>query len=150
MQRRVSVRAIIFLDDKLLAVQLKPYKNSIVLEEPYWCTIGGGLEPGEAIIPGLQREVLEETGIMPKIGNLLYIQQFIHAEKEQMELFFHITNPSDFIIIDLSNASHAAEEIEKIEFISPAENNILPRFLTTETIGKQISSQEPPKIFSSI
>lgn len=148
MTRCVAVRAIIEHKGKLLAVQLKPYKTSIILEEPYWCTIGGGVDVGEALVPALKREVMEEVGIKPVVGNLLYVQQFIHGDKEQMEFFFHVTNSEEFLEIDLSKATHAAEEIDKIDFITPATVNILPVFLREENIAEAIESNQPAKIFT--
>jgi 8-oxo-dGTP pyrophosphatase MutT (NUDIX family) len=148
MTRRVAVRAIIEHEGKLLAVQLKPYKGSTILEDPYWCTIGGGIDVGEALIPALQREVMEEVGVKADVGNLLYIQQFVHGDKEQLEFFFHVTNTQDFMSIDLSKASHAADEIEKIEFIDPTISNILPKFLQEENIAQAITTNQPTKIFT--
>lgn len=150
MKRRVSVRAIIENEGKVLLVQLKPYPGSIVLDEPYWCTIGGGVDDGESIVPALEREVMEETGVKAVIGNLLYIQQFVNSGKEQMELFFHVTNTEDFMDIDLSMASHAEEEIEKIEFVDPASEHVLPRFLSDEDVAAHIAAQAPVKIFNYI
>ena len=150
MKRRVSARAIIEHEGKILLVQLKPYPGSIVLDEPYWCTIGGGIDEGESLVPALKREVMEETGVQAKVGNLLYIQQFVNSDKEQMELFFHVTNTQDFMDIDLSKASHAEEEIERIEFVDPKSAHILPKFLSEVNIAEDIATQSPTKIFSYI
>lgn len=148
MNRRVAVRAIIVREGKLLAVQLKPYQGSTILDEPYWATVGGGVDPGEALIPALEREVIEETGVKPIVGKLLYIQQFAHNGKEQMEFFFHVTNTDDFIDIDLSKSTHGAIEIEKIEFIDPKSYHILPAFLKEVDIEMDIAKSGSTQIFS--
>lgn len=150
MTRRVAVRAIIEHEGKILAVELKPYKGSVVLGTPYWCTVGGGIDDGEALMPALEREVIEETGVKPIIGSLLYVQQFAHEGKEQMEFFFNVTNPQDFMNIDLSQTTHGAIEIEKLEFIDPKISNILPQFLQTENIAAHIATKAPVKIFNYI
>ena len=148
MNRRVAVRAIIVREGKLLAVQLKPYEGSTILDEPYWATVGGGVDPGEALIPALKREVIEETGIKPVVGKLIYIQQFAHSDKEQMEFFFHITNTDDFLDIDLAKTTHGAIEIEKIEFIDPKSVHILPTFLKEVDLEADITHNAPTQIFN--
>jgi uncharacterized protein with ACT and thioredoxin-like domain len=50
--------------------------------------------------------MIEETGIAPKIGKLLFIQQFDDGEKEHLEFFFHIENVEDYEIVDLEATSH--------------------------------------------
>lgn len=150
MIRRVSVRGIVLHNGKLLCVQLKPYKGHLKRNDSYWCLPGGGLDEGEALIPGIEREMLEETGIRPEVGNLLYIQQFNHGEKEYLEFFFHITNSKDYLNIDLSKTTHGLEEIEEIAFIDPAASHILPEFLKTEAIVAHAASNAPVKIFSGL
>jgi ADP-ribose pyrophosphatase YjhB (NUDIX family) len=129
MHRRVAVRGIFVDDGKLLAIKHKPYMGKPV---DYWCVIGGGVEPGEALIPALEREVIEETGVTPTIGRLLFIQQYLQDDKEQMELFFEITNAADYINVDLSLTSHGKDEIERIEFVDHTDPSyrILPTFLS--------------------
>ena len=130
MKRRIAVRAIIVRGGRLHCVRLKPYKGKIAGD--YWCVIGGGVEPGEPLIEALKREVVEETGVKPVIGNLLYVQQFRSGGNEQMEFFFHVTNDKDFLNIDLSRTTHGEIEIAKIDFIDVTKETVLPEFLTKE------------------
>ncbi len=146
--RRVAVRGIVFREGKLLCVKLKPYQE--VITGDYWCVPGGSVDEGEALIPALEREIIEETGITPEIGPLLYIQQFMHGEREVLEFFFHVKNAGDYLDIDLVSTSHGSKEIEKIAFIDPATTNILPKFLTSQDLQEKIVSQSPATIFSLI
>jgi 8-oxo-dGTP pyrophosphatase MutT (NUDIX family) len=38
--------------------------------EPYWCTIGGAIEPGESAVEAAAREMAEETGLIVSPANL--------------------------------------------------------------------------------
>jgi 8-oxo-dGTP pyrophosphatase MutT (NUDIX family) len=148
MNRRVAARGIFIKDGKLLAVRLKPYGGTGVgLPSDKWCTIGGGVDPGEALIPALEREIVEETGIKPDIGNLLFVQQFMYKDTDQTELFFNITNVDDFQAIDLSKASHGFEEIEEIGFVDPSTTKLLPKFLT-EIDFRTYDSNAPTKFYN--
>jgi ADP-ribose pyrophosphatase YjhB (NUDIX family) len=128
MERRVCVRGIILKDSKLFAVR---QNNSAGEEVDYWCTPGGGLDIGESILDGLSREIIEETGIKPVIGKLLLIQQFIDPKgREQLELFFEVTNPDDFTNIDLSNTTHGEIELLDFGFVDPKNTYLMPKILS--------------------
>lgn len=137
MTRQISVRGIVLHEGKLLCVRLKAYKNHLIRDNSYWCLPGGGLDEGEALVDGIKREMLEETGITAEVGNLLYVQQFMHDGKEYLEFFFHITNSQDYLATDLSKSSHGEVEIEEIAFIIPSAEHVLPEFLKTENLEAQ-------------
>lgn len=142
--RRINVRGIIFKDGKLFAQQLTPGSDGIARD--YWCTPGGGIDDGESLHEGLVREMIEETGIAPKIGKLLFIQQFHDGTKEQLEFFFHIENPDDYETIDLTATSHGIAEIARVDFIDPTTSNILPKFLTTIDLPAYINGDLPVRV----
>jgi 8-oxo-dGTP diphosphatase len=145
MERRVAVRAIIVHNAKLLAVKLKP--NEAAIAGDFWCTIGGGVDVGEALIPALRREVIEETGITPVIGPLLYVQQFLSGDKEHLEFFFAVTNVKDFLNIDFAKSSHGLKEIAESSFILPSQEHILPAFLKDQDYTNLSS---PTQFFSEL
>ncbi len=128
MNRRIAVRGIFVREGKLLCAKLKPYKTAI--EGDFWCTIGGTVDAGESLLRALEREITEETGINPVIGSLLYVQQYLHKDTENIEFFFGIKNVDDYTDIDLSKTTHGAEEIAEIGYIDTRSNNVLPKFLT--------------------
>lgn len=134
-----------------MCVRLKPYKESLQTHgNDYWCLPGGGLDEGEALLAGVEREMTEETGVRPVVGNLLFVQQFALGEQEFIEFFFHITNSEDYLQIDLAKTTHGEEEIEEISFVDPAMTHILPAFLTTENLEALAVGNKPTKIFSTI
>lgn len=147
-RRRVNVRGIIFKNGKLLAQQLTPDSDGIARN--YWCTPGGGIDDGESLHQGLYREMIEETGIAPKIGKLIFIQQFHDGTKEQLEFFFHIENPDDYETIDLATTSHGMKEINEVAFIDPITTNLLPKFLTTLDIQPYLDDALPVRIESEL
>jgi ADP-ribose pyrophosphatase YjhB (NUDIX family) len=146
--RRIAVRGIILKDGKIFCQKLQNKTTGRV--NSFWATPGGGLDPGESLAKGLEREMIEETGITPQIGNLLFIQQFIEGEKEHLEFFFHIKNVDDYEAIDLSGTTHGLIEIADMEFVDPTAGNVLPKFLQTIDIQKAIDQQKPTEVFSYI
>ncbi len=141
--RRINVRGIIYKDGKIFAQRLTPDDNG--KERTYWCLPGGGLEAKESLREGLAREIIEETGIAPKIGSLLIIQQFDgNGSKydEQIDFIFNIENVDDYDDVDLSKASHGLAEISESYFIDPKEYNIFPRFLKTTDLDDLIAKEK--------
>jgi len=150
--RRTAVRGIIWQDGKLLAVRHKTHDGG---EADFWAIPGGGLDMGEPITAGVVREMVEETGITPQVGRLLFMQQFQfthHNGKtlEHFEFFFHITNPEDYATIDLGATSHGMLELTCCEFIDPKTEYILPAFLQTIDIERHIQSNEPVLIHNEL
>ncbi len=95
---RVSVKAVIIQDDKLLVT-----KNT----DPwgiFYLLPGGGQMPGESLHEALKRECREEIGVEVEIGDLVFIRDYIARNHEfaeiepdihQIELMFLCTLPED-------------------------------------------------------
>ncbi|MDB5181758.1 MAG: hydrolase [Candidatus Saccharibacteria bacterium] len=120
--RIVRVRAVIPYQDKFLFVQHRH-------DSSFWALPGGKLDPGETLEDGVTRELIEELGVTPEIGKLLYVQQLFRGDEESLEFFFEITNGEAYIDLDLQNTTHGMLELARAEFIEPANNYVLPEFL---------------------
>ncbi len=121
----IRCRAVIINDDKLLVVR--------IMDNKFYALPGGHLEWGEDIKECLSREIVEELGIKPEIGRLLYINNFIEKENEQsIEFFFEVTNGKDYLDIHNLTRSHA-HEISEMLWVSQTDNiKILPKKLAED------------------
>jgi ADP-ribose pyrophosphatase YjhB (NUDIX family) len=118
-------RAIIPQGDKVLLV-----KNQ---GNDYWCLPGGRVEEGEPITQALVRELYEELGVHPEIGQLLYVQQLQRAsESQRVEFFFLAHNPEASQIIQLAQTAHDKAELAEVGFYRLDEVRVLPGFLAKE------------------
>ena len=149
-KRRIGVRAIIWHEGKLLAVQHAAKDSK---SKGYWVIPGGGLDPGESLEAGLERELMEELGVKAKVGRLLMIQQF-HSGRadcdEELEFFFLVVNREVFITIDTTGTSHGVDEIAACEFINPAGKPILPRILGEIELEAYVKDIQPVLIANEL
>ena len=137
----ITVRGIIFKDGKLFCQKLKHDKPGKATEvNGFWATPGGHLDSGESLADGLKRELVEETGVEPQVGALLFTQQYIDDGKNYVEFFYRITNANDYETIDLASTSHGELEIADYGFIDPKISYILPKFLSEIDIAAAIQS----------
>jgi ADP-ribose pyrophosphatase YjhB (NUDIX family) len=101
----------------------------------YWCLPGGNVDPHEPIEQALERELVEELGVRPMVGQLLYVQQLSrHKEEEQVEFFFLINNPEDYASVDITKTTHGAAELDGAEFRKLGKD-VRPAFLADELPG---------------
>lgn len=153
MKRRITVRAIIYKNGQLLAVQHKANDGN---GKNFWCTPGGGLEDGESLMDGVAREVKEELGIDAQVGSLLFVQQYrqtpddTYDYDEFLEFFFLIENSDDFAAIDLHATSHGDAEISQVEFIDLKTVTFLPKFITEIDLEAYTASSLPPYIHTEL
>jgi len=132
----IKIRAIILHQGKLLAVR-HPHDTSFA------ALPGGHLEWGEDIKECLSREIIEELGVKPEIGNLLYINNFTQENgKQYVEFFFEVKNGMDYLDNEKIARSHA-HEIAEIVWVSPNEDiHILPKNLGEDFKAGKIVSNE--------
>ncbi len=155
MRRRINVRGIIINNKGEIFCQQLTANNG--KGRDFWSTPGGGLEMGESLLDGLRREMIEETGVKPEIGKLLFIQQFAesgeqsaHGPNEQLEFFFAITNWQDYQNIDLEKTSHSVEEVAECGFVDPKTTRILPSLLTEIDLNNLVNESTEVQIFSEL
>lgn len=148
--RRVATRGIMYRDGQILVTK---HRNDDGSEVEHWATFGGGLDPQESLVDGLYREMIEETGITPKIGKLLFIQQFtspIDRTKESLEFFFHIENATDYEAIDLEATSHGMQELVRAQFLDPKEHLVKPLFLSEIDVKDYVENDRPVFIYNTL
>ena len=155
MQRRVNVRGIIVSNRGEIFCQKLTANNGTGRE--FWCTPGGGLELGESLLDGLRREMIEETGVKPTIGKLLFIQQFTdtnpsskYGMTEQLEFFFSVTNWQDYQHINLEQTSHGVEEVAECGFVDPKTTRILPSYLTEVNLDQLVNKLTEVPVLSEL
>ena len=155
MRRRVNVRGIIINNKGEIFCQKLTANTG--KGRDFWCTPGGGLEMGESLLDGLRREMIEETGVKPEIGKLLFVQQFAdtnssskHGDCEQLEFFFLITNWQDYQNIDLEKTSHGVEEVAECGFVNPKTTRILPSYLTEVNLDQLVNKLTEVPVLSEL
>lgn len=141
--RILRARAIIAHEGKFLFVRLNIHPD-------FWCLPGGRMEDGEQPEEALKRELIEELGVPPKIGQLLFVHQFQDGEVEQLEFIFNIDNPEDYKSINLTNTSHGIKELAEVTFIDPSTEFVLPKFLPDELSQFNPNDLRKVKFFSYI
>lgn len=80
---RVRVCGICLREGKILLVNHKLYLN-----HDFWSPPGGGLEFGETASEAVEREVREETGLLVKVENFLFVEEYVNPPLHTVEIFF--------------------------------------------------------------
>ena len=88
----VRCRGIVLHDGRLLLVR-HPHDVS------HAALPGGHLDWGENVLKCMSREMVEELGVAPDIGRLLYVNTFIDSKNETQstEFFFEIKNGEAYL-----------------------------------------------------
>lgn len=120
---KIRCRGIIVHDGKLLLVKHTGGKDFYVFP-------GGHLDFGEDPQECMRRELIEELGVEPNIGRLLYVYTFMTKDGVQsVEFFFNIENGLEYLTHEGKIKSHAYE-IAEVVWVTPIEvRYILPKEL---------------------
>lgn len=138
--RQLVVRGMIVRGDKLLVVQPK--------ESGFWYLPGGKCAGHESATGALTRIITEQTGIVPVVGHLAYIQQHRSKHVQQLEFFFVITNAADYKKADATATKNKPKDIDEISFLKPSmSTDLQPKFLQTITIPKPSGADKDSVIF---
>ncbi len=65
--------------------------RGIGVTDTFWCPPGGGIQFSETAHQALEREFLEETGLLIEAGELMFVSEFMHPPLHAMELFFNVS-----------------------------------------------------------
>ena len=95
------IRAVIFHEGKILLMRLK---NSSYFSLPW-----GGWEAPENSHECLTREIVEELGVCPKIGDIAATNEFRYKDQPCNELWYFIDNGNDFLDISKLWGTHSHE-----------------------------------------
>ncbi|QQR64756.1 NUDIX domain-containing protein [Candidatus Kaiserbacteria bacterium] len=133
----VRCRGIILHEGKMLMVRHPHHPTDVVLP-------GGHLEFGEDPKECIHRELVEELGVVPVIGRLLYVNTFMDKEDRQpVEFFFEIMNGDAYLNCHLLTRTHAHELVD-IVWVAPTDDvHILPEalgedFRTRGVLGDEV------------
>lgn len=87
---RLSARALLVENNKLLLVNAYPDDVNTALNSILWCALGGGIEKHQSVPANLKREVFEETGLTVEIGAMVGFNEFHDPDGSfhQVDLFF--------------------------------------------------------------
>lgn len=117
----VRARAVILREGKLLVVKHSPASD-------YYALPGGHLEPGETPVECAKREIMEELGVEPALGRLLYVHIFKNkGVDDTIEFFFEVKNGDDFVNLDAKERTHAFELAEILWIDQNNDLNLLPK-----------------------
>ena len=83
---RVRVFGLCRHGDRLLLVR----HRALLHEGSFWEMPGGGVEFGESLAEAVAREFREETGLVVRVGELLFVSELLRPPLHAVELFFEV------------------------------------------------------------
>lgn len=93
-----------------------------------WSLPGGAVEVGETLASALQREVLEETGLIVEVGPIVDVLDRIHMNDDGRVEYHYVL--IDYLCFVLSGHLHAQSDAADARWVSRAQ---LPAYEVSET-----------------
>jgi ADP-ribose pyrophosphatase YjhB (NUDIX family) len=91
---RIRVNGLLVEDEKILMVRHQMAKN-----RSFWNLPGGGMHYGSDAIENLKREFLEEAGLDIKVGDFLFVHEFLEPPLHAIELYFEVSKENGILTV---------------------------------------------------
>jgi len=117
----VSVGAVVLDDGRVLLV-----KRGHAPMQGEWSLPGGAVDVGETLAAAVQREVLEETGLVVAVGPILDVLDRIHTDGDGRVAYHYVL--IDYVCGVIGGQVGAASDAADVRWATPDE---LPAFALT-------------------
>jgi len=101
--------------------------------EGQWSIPGGMLEVGETLLEGVKRELLEETGVEARVGELIEVFERINLDPGGKARYHFIV--LDYLCEALRGEARAGSDVIDVAWAAPEE---LEKYSLTETAARVI------------
>jgi 8-oxo-dGTP diphosphatase len=93
---RSRVNGVLIEENKILMA-----KHQMGEGREFWSVPGGGMKYGSSASENLQREFLEETGLVIEVGNYLFVHEYLDPPLHAMEHFFEVKKKSGHLMLGI-------------------------------------------------
>jgi 8-oxo-dGTP diphosphatase len=128
---RVGVGAVVVRDGRVLLI-----RRGVPPKLGLWAIPGGGLELGETLREGAEREILEETGIRIRAGKQVFTGDLMERDADGRVRFHYVM--IDFLAEYVGGEVNGSDDALEARWVAPEEMGDLPATKTTVKLLKQI------------
>lgn len=121
LNHRISAGALVEQNGRVLLVRSR--KEGVY---DFWVAPGGGIQGTETLAAAAEREVKEETGLLVKTGQLVYVEEFFSPETRFCKFWFAATLAGGTLSVAAPEA--AAEFIVDAAWLTHPQIQSLPVF----------------------
>ncbi len=133
---RVGVGAVVLREGRVLLV-----RRGVPPSQGLWAIPGGGLELGETLREGAEREILEETGITIRAGEQVFTGEMMERAADGRIRFHYVI--IDFAGDYVSGEVNGSDDASEARWVAPAELADLPATKTTLKLLRQLGFLPP-------
>lgn len=132
----IKCRGVVTTEDKIL---LAKHRHN---DRDFYAFLGGHLEGEENGVKCAERELLEETGIKPEIGKLMYVNQYTEEDKDYLEFFFEVKNVNDYLDISKFNGVYGYELTDIVWVNKNDSIEVMPKKIFEDFIQGKLKSNK--------